>query len=252
MRNTIIAANWKMNMSNAAAVDLVSRVRAEIEVVNEIDVVLCPPYTALPAVNDLLRGSPISLGAQDVHPEAAGAFTGEVSVEMLVGLCSYVIVGHSERRTLFRETDDLIGRKVKAVKEGGLRPILCVGERLGEREEGIAEAVVERQVDLGLARIGRAGGVVVAYEPVWAIGTGRAATPEDAQSMMAHVRSVVARRFGDSASTATPIIYGGSVNADNVIGFIRSPDVDGALVGGASLDAGSFVPLVTNAAAALA
>ena len=133
------------------------------------------------------------------------AFTGEVSVEMLVGLCSYVIVGHSERRTLFRETDDLIGRKVKAVKEGGLRPILCVGERLGEREEGIAEAVVERQVDLGLARIGRAGGVVVAYEPVWAIGTGRAATPEDAQSMMAHVRSVVARRFGDSASTATPI-----------------------------------------------
>lgn len=252
MRSAIIAANWKMNMSNAAAVDLVSKMRLDLEAVNGIDVVLCPPYTALSAVHDVLGDSPIALGAQNVHAEAAGAFTGEISIDMLQGHCAYVIVGHSERRSLFGESDDLVGRKVKAVTDGGLKPILCVGERLEQREDGIAEAVVEQQVNLGLARLSWAGGVVIAYEPVWAIGTGRAATPEDAQNMMAHIRAVVARRFDESTAVEMPILYGGSVNSDNVIGFVRSPDVDGALVGGASLDAGTFVRLVTNAAATLA
>lgn len=252
MRDKIIAANWKMHMSNMAAADFVSKMKAGLEQAHGIEIVLCPPYTALSVVTDILCNSPIKLGAQNVHTESVGAFTGEISVEMLKEFCTYVIVGHSERRNLFGETNDLISRKVKAVIDSDLKPILCVGERLQEREDGIAEVVVEQQISLGLNRLDNANGVVIAYEPVWAIGTGQAATTNDAQNMMAHIRATIGLRFGKGTAASTPVIYGGSVNANNVANFVQSPDVDGALVGSASLDKDTFVRLVTNAATVLA
>jgi triosephosphate isomerase len=251
MRKKIIAANWKMHMSNMAAVDFVSKMRAELEKVSGIEIVLFPPHTALSVVTDMLRNSPIKIGAQNVHMESVGAFTGEISMDMLKDICSYVIVGHSERRNLFGETNEMISRKVKAVVDSSLNPILCVGERLEERENGTEKFVVEQQIRHGLDRLEGANGVTIAYEPIWAIGTGKAATTEDAQNMMAHIRATVALRFGKDSADSIPILYGGSVNADNVVSFVGSPDVDGALVGSASLDNTTFVTLVTNAATIL-
>ncbi len=250
MTSTIVAGNWKMNMTPAEARGLVAAMIPGLERVGDVETVVCPPFVALEAVYGLLRGTRVALGAQDLHHEDAGAFTGEVSGPMLSGLCEYVIVGHSERRAMFGETDDVVARKVAAARRAGLRPILCVGERLEEREDGSAEAVVERQLRRALADADSADGLVVAYEPVWAIGTGRAATPDDAQAMMAHVRRVLASVFDDHSSAGVPLLYGGSVTADNVAGFVGQDDVNGALVGGASLSADGFVQLVRNAAAA--
>ena len=249
MTRTIIAGNWKMNMTPAEARGLVTAMIPGLATVKDVETVVCPPFVALEAVYGLLRGTGVAVGAQDLHHEDAGAFTGEVSGPMLRGLCDFMIVGHSERRAIFGETDDVVGKKVAAARRAGLRPILCVGERLEEREDGSAEGVVERQLRRGLADAESADGLVVAYEPVWAIGTGRAATPEDAQSMMAHVRRVLASIFGDASAQDVPLLYGGSVTADNVAGFVRQDDVNGALVGGASLSADGFVQLVRNAAA---
>ena len=250
MTRTIIAGNWKMNMSPAEARGLVTAMIPGLKQVEGVETVVCPPFVALEAVHGLLRGTGVALGAQNLHHEDEGAFTGEVSGPMLSDICDFVIVGHSERRLIFGETDDVVGKKVCAARRAGLRPILCVGERLEEREDGSAEAVVERQLRRALADAGSSDGLVVAYEPVWAIGTGRAATPDDAQSMMAHGRRVLSSVFGDSASNNIPLLYGGSVTADNVAGFVRESDVNGALVGGASLSADGFVQLVRNAAAA--
>ena len=248
MGNPIIAGNWKMNTTLGGATELAEGMKAGLEAIDDVEVVVCPPFVALAAVGEVLRGSSIRLGAQDMHHEASGAFTGEVSPAMLAGLCQYVILGHSERRQLFGETDAGVARKVEAARGAGLRPIMCVGERLEEREDGIAEIVVEQQVKVGLARLPSPGDLVLAYEPVWAIGTGRAATPEDAEAMMAHIRATLASRYGDEAASAVPLLYGGSVTDENVAEFVRQPDVDGTLVGGASLKADAFVQLVRNAA----
>ena len=250
MTRTIIAGNWKMNMTAAEARGLVAAMLPGLKEVEGVETVVCPPFVALEAVGGLLRSTGVALAAQNLHHEDAGAFTGEVSGPMLRELCEFVIVGHSERRLLFGETDDVVGKKVGAARRAGLRPIVCVGERLEEREAGSAEAVVERQLRRALALAESPDGLVVAYEPVWAIGTGRAATPDDAQSMMAHVRRVLASIFGAVAAEDVPLLYGGSVTADNVAGFVRENDVNGALVGGASLSADGFVQLVRNAAAA--
>ena len=250
MTSTIVAGNWKMNMTPAEARALVAAMIPGLEQVGGVETVVCPPFVALEAVCGLLRGARVAVGAQDLHYEDEGAFTGAVSGKMLEGLCDYVIVGHSERRSIFGETDDVVGRKVAAARRAGLRPILCVGERMDEREAGSAEAVVERQLRRALADAESSDGLVVAYEPVWAIGTGRAATPGDAQSMMAHVRRVLASLFGAGPADGVPLLYGGSVTADNVAGFVRQDDVNGALVGGASLSADGFAQLVRNAASA--
>ena len=251
MGNPIIAGNWKMNTSVQEASELVVAMKPGLEAIEGVRAVVCPPFVALTAVAESLKGSSIAVGAQNMHYEDSGAYTGEISPAMLSGICQFVILGHSERRHLFGETDDLIGRKVEAAASTGLKPILCVGERLQDREGGKAEDVVERQVTLGLERLTSPGTLAVAYEPVWAIGTGVAAKPEDAQAMMAHVRRLLAAHYGEDVASEVSLLYGGSVTADNVADFARQPDVDGALVGGASLDPDGFVALVGNAASAL-
>ncbi|MBM3935302.1 MAG: triose-phosphate isomerase [SAR202 cluster bacterium] len=247
MPSTIIAGNWKMNTTLSEARELVARMRPGLDSIGGVDKVVCPPFISLAAVRDSLQGSTIRVGAQNVYPEPKGAFTGEVSPAMLSGLCEYVIIGHSERRHILGETDALIARKVEAALKAGLRPILCVGERLQEREQGRAEAVVEEQLRLGLEKAATLQGIVIAYEPVWAIGTGKAATKDDAQSMMAFIRGWLSKKYGVAAGD-TSLLYGGSVNAGNVVDFMRQKDVNGALVGGASLDAAGFVELTRNAA----
>ena len=249
MPETIIAGNWKMNTTLDEAQALVHAMKSGLDEVKGLRKVVCPPFVSLAAVSSLLKGSTIEVGAQNMHFEKSGAFTGEVSSAMLAGLCKYVVLGHSERRHIFGEADDLVGRKVKAAMAAGLSPILCVGEQLAEREQGRAEAVVERQLRAGLDGITTPRGLVVAYEPVWAIGTGKAATPQDAQQMMAHIRRVLTALQGQAIAANTPFLYGGSVNAENVATFVREPDVNGALVGGASLKADIFVQLARNAAA---
>ena len=247
MRSIVIVGNWKMNTSIGEAGDLVERMKPDLDAIEGAGKVVCPPFVALSRVRDILSGTSIAVGAQNLYHENHGAFTGEVSPSMLSGLCEYVIIGHSERRQHFGENDAIVGRKVKAALDIGLKPIMCVGEQLEEREEGLAAAIVEQQLQLGLARVETAGSLLVAYEPVWAIGTGRAATPEDAQAMMSHIRRLLARRFGSHAAVDIPLLYGGSVNQDNVASYVHEDDIDGALVGGASLNADSFVQLVRNA-----
>lgn len=248
MAAPMIAGNWKMNKTLGEARDLVAEMKPGLESVAGARVVLCPPFTALAEVQQLLEGTTIALGAQDIYHESSGAYTGAVSPVMLAELCDFVIIGHSERRHLFGETDADVSKKVPAARAAGLRPIMCVGERLEERESGRAEAVVVEQVRQGFARVDSAEGLAVAYEPVWAIGTGVAATPENAQEMMVTIRSTLSSLYGGEAAGGVPVLYGGSVTADNVAAFVHEPDVDGALVGGASLKAKSFVELVQKAA----
>ena len=248
MPTTIIAGNWKMNTTRQEAHALVERMRGPLDAVEGVTALVCPPFVHLETVADALRGTSVALGAQNMHPESSGAFTGEVSPDMLRGLCQFVILGHSERRELFGETDEFTNRKVRAAISAGLRPILCVGEGLEQREGGVADAVVERQVVLGLDGVEDATPLVVAYEPVWAIGTGRAATPDVAQSMMANIRGVLAKQFGAEAAGEVPLLYGGSVNAANAADYVREQDVNGALVGGASLDPEAFAQIVRLAA----
>ena len=246
---TTIVGNWKMNSSVGEARSLASAIRDGLAGISGIRVAVCPPFTSLQAVGRLLEGSGISVGAQNMHHDASGAYTGEVSVDMVAELCDYVILGHSERREHFGETDEGVRLKVAAALESGLKAIVCVGERLEAREAGDAEAVVGSQLSAGLEGIQASQGLLVAYEPVWAIGTGRAATAADAQAMMAHIRALMSRQFGP-AGAGVPLLYGGSVTDENVAELVSQPDVDGALVGGASLRADVFVRLVLNAAAA--
>ena len=246
---TTIVGNWKMNATVNQARSMASAIRIGLEGVSNVEVAVCPPFTSLHAVRAILAGSGIGIGAQDLHHEPSGAFTGEVSVEMVAELCGYAILGHSERRTLFGETNESVRIKVAAALGAGLKAILCVGERLEERESGDAGAVVERQLTEGLAGVPSPESLLVAYEPVWAIGTGRAATTSDVQAMMAHVRTLLAGQFGPDADRI-PLLYGGSVTDENVAELVRQPDVDGALVGGASLKPDVFVSLVQNVVAA--
>ena len=245
-----MAGNWKMNTTVAEARSLAEAVADRVGSSTEVTTVLCPPFVSLTAVAEAVSGSSITVGAQNIHPAASGAFTGEISAPMLAEMCSHVIIGHSERRALFSETDEFVNEKVLAAFESGLTPILCVGEQLDDREAGRADQVVEAQVRGGLAGVESPGSLVVAYEPVWAIGAGRAATPETAQQIMTHIRSVLASIFGDEPASSVPLPYGGSANPGNIEGFMAQPDINGALVGGAALDADSFCQMVEIASQA--
>ena len=239
-RTPIVAGNWKMNTTVAEALALVDAMLPGLQRLSSVERVVCPPFVSLTAVAERLRGTDVKVGAQNVHPEPKGAFTGEISPGMLDGLVEYVIVGHSERRQYFAEDDAFVQRKVLAVLNAGFTPILCVGETLEQHEAGETDAVVTRQVRAAIEGVSDRSRLVVAYEPIWAIGTGRAATPEGANATIATIRSSV----GDN----TRIQYGGSVTAENFGAFIAQPDIDGALVGGASLRAEQFVEIVRLAA----
>ena len=251
MPKTIVVGNWKMNKTLAEALDLARAVKHAVAgAAGSAEVVLCPPAIALAAVRDAVQGSTIKVGCQNMYFEESGAFTGEISPLMLQGICDYVILGHSERRQLFGETDELVNRKVKSAIQHGLRPILCVGESLEQRESGQAAAFVEQQVRAALDGIDDISSLTVAYEPVWAIGTGRAATPEIAAEIMGGaILEALRSRFG-AAGVGVPLLYGGSVNPGNVAGFAAQDCIHGALVGGASLQARQFVEIVQQTDAA--
>ena len=253
MRPIIIAANWKMNTTPADAGALAASIAAATAAPDVVRVI-CPPYLSLGPVREALKGSGVEVGAQNVHPEAAGAYTGEVSAPMLAGLATWCIVGHSERRRDQRETDELIGRKLARCLESGLRPIFCVGEQLEEREAGRAEAVVRDQVERALASAGLAGDarwtqLVIAYEPVWAIGTGRTARGADASAMADAIRAALAGAgWPATLADAVPVLYGGSVTSAAIGEFLAEPAIDGALVGGASLKPDEMAGIVARAA----
>ena len=240
----VVAGNWKMNTDLPAAVELAVGLRKGAFSISGVEVILCPPFVSLQVVRDAVRGTHLKVGAQNMHSEESGAFTGEIAPGMLQGLCDYVILGHSERRQIFGESDDLVNRKVKTAFQHGLRPILCVGESLQEREAGQAGATVGRQLRAGLADVLDITGLVVAYEPVWAIGTGRAATPEIAVEIMAGTIQGTLRSIYDNAAGEVPLLYGGSVNPDNIAGFVEEGCIHGALVGGASLRADQFLQVI--------
>jgi triosephosphate isomerase (TIM) len=250
-RTPLIAGNWKMNKSGTEAVQLCAALSAAVANAGagEVDVIVCPPATALREVSDALMGTGIAVGGQNMHEEAAGAFTGELSGAMLddAGATS-VILGHSERRTLFGETDEALAKKVPAALEAGLTPILCVGESESEREGGQTDDVLRTQVEAGLAGVGdeRLPDVVIAYEPIWAIGTGKTATPEMAQESIAFIRGVVAERDAGAAERMR-ILYGGSMKPGNAAELLALPDLDGGLIGGASLVAEDFGAIVSAA-----
>ncbi len=251
MRQKCVAGNWKMNKTVEQARLLVAEVVPELKSIPGVDKVLCPPATALMAVSAMLAGTEIGVGAQNMHWEASGAFTGEVSPQMVAEICRYVIIGHSERRTYFGETDASVNKKVKAALAVGLTPIMCVGETLAENEAGQTAVVVSRQVRLGLQDLSleQALKVIIAYEPVWAIGTGRAATTDGANAVHAGViRPALSELFGAEASQTIRILYGGSVTAANAAELFAQPDIDGGLVGGASLKPAEFIKIVKAAA----
>jgi triosephosphate isomerase len=246
-RRKLVAGNWKMNTTLAEATALATAVARGVGSSPKADVAVCPPLPWLLPVAAVLKGSAVALGAQDVYYEKQGAFTGEVSPAMLLECgCRYVIVGHSERRHILGETETAINHKLHAALEAGLRVILCVGETLAERERNLQERVFQRQVNSALAGLtdDQFERLVVAYEPVWAIGTGKVATPEQAQAAHAGIRAKLALYYGDKIAGALPILYGGSVTAENAAGLFTQPDVDGGLIGGASLKADSFLKIV--------
>jgi len=247
MRIPIIAGNWKLNKTRGEAEALAKDIIAGIQDVTDVEVVLCPVYTALETVARTITNTPVKLGAQDVYWEESGAFTGEVSSSLLKDIgCSFVIIGHSERRQYFGETNETVNKKVKAALAAGLTPIMCVGETLSEREAGKVEAVIGDHIRNGLVGLDpeEIGKVVIAYEPVWAIGTGKTATPEQAQEVHQLIRKLLTDIAGEKIADSVRIQYGGSVKPDNVKALMTKPDIDGALVGGASLKAESFISLV--------
>lgn len=250
MKRPFIAANWKMHKSIAEALTVVASIKAGVHKATDCEIVICPPFTALAAVGQALKESSIELGAQDMYPEPEGAFTGEISPLMLkeVG-CRFVILGHSERRTHFRETDAWVNQKVKAALKFSLVPIVCIGETLEEREARKAFEAVKSQFDGSLKDLsdGDIQRTVIAYEPVWAIGTGRTATPEQAEQMHSYIRRLFHEKYGEEIASRVLILYGGSVRPDNMAALMQKPNVDGALVGSASLKAESFSQIVLNA-----
>ncbi len=250
MRKPIVAGNWKMNKTVAEAQALVADIKRDLAECSGVDVVVCPPFTALAAVSEAITGSQLDLGAQNMHWEGSGAYTGEIAPPMLRELfCHYVILGHSERREYAGETDAIVNKKLKAALAANLRPIVCVGEQLADRDAGRTEAVVEQQLRGSLANCSAREwtDVVVAYEPVWAIGTGRTATPDQAQEVHAFIRSVIRDLADDSIAQTVRIQYGGSMKPANAAELISQPDIDGGLIGGAALDAASFVAIVQAA-----
>ena len=250
LRKKVIAGNWKMNKTAADGGALTKDIVAEIGRETGVDIVLCPPFTALESVARALEGQSIKLGAQNMHPEKNGAYTGEVSAEMLRTLyVTHVILGHSERRTYFAETDAFINKKVLSALANQLKPILCVGETLAEREAGATLAVVQRHIEGGLANVTKEQiiTVIIAYEPVWAIGTGKVATTEQAQEVHAYIRDLLTKLYGAPLAQKVRILYGGSMKPANAAELLAQKDIDGGLIGGASLEARSFIELVKAA-----
>jgi triosephosphate isomerase len=248
MRTPIIAGNWKMNTTVAEAAELVKAMKEKLNPIAGVDKVLCPPFVSLTTVKELIKRTSIKLGAQNMYFERSGAYTGEVSPAMLTGLCDFVILGHSERRGYFAETDQLVNKKIKAALGVGLTPIVCVGESLEQNNAGETVRVITRQVEAAFDGIALPKGTVIAYEPIWAIGTGRAATSDQANATIKVIRDTIARIYGDSVAQAMRIQYGGSVNNANIAEFIKQPEIDGALVGGASLKAAEFLGIVEQTA----
>lgn len=247
MRKPIIAGNWKMYKTVERAINLVGELADLVSNVRDVEIVVCPPFTALDAVIDTAAGTNIKVGAQNMHWETEGAFTGEVSPLMLKQMgCNYIILGHSERRQYFGETDENVNRKLKSALRYQLTPIVCVGELLEQRESGITEQVIRTQVEASLAGLetSEVPILIVAYEPVWAIGTGKTASNEDAQNVIGFIRKVIAEMYGEASANQVRILYGGSVKPDNIKGLMQEKDIDGALVGGASLDADTFGKIV--------
>lgn len=249
-RKYFIAGNWKMNKTAAEAKALIDGIKAKIGSQTEVDVAVCPPFTALDAASAALKGSTIALGAENLYPKASGAYTGEIAPAILKEFdVAYVILGHSERREYFKESDEFINEKVKAALENGMKPILCVGETLAQRESGDTIKVVSSQTEKGLSGVNPedAEKIVVAYEPVWAIGTGKTATPAMAQEVHAEIRKVLSKIFGDEGAQKIRILYGGSMKPENADDLLKEKDIDGGLIGGAALKADSFVSLVESA-----
>jgi triosephosphate isomerase len=250
-RKVIIAGNWKMNKNAAEATSLVNALKPLVAGIDNCDIVVCPPFTSIDAAVKAAAGSNIKVGAQNLHWEDSGAFTGEISASMLKELgVEYVIIGHSERRQYFGETDETVNRRLGAALDAGLKPIVCIGELLAEREGGETEKVLEAQLEGGLVGVSieQIAGVVIAYEPVWAIGTGKTATPEMAEETHAYIRKKLISMFGYQAEKVR-IQYGGSMKADNSATLVAQPNIDGGLIGGASLKAESFAELIKNAIA---
>jgi triosephosphate isomerase len=249
MRKVIIAGNWKMNKTIQESIDLVNAIKRSLYDITEVEIVVCPSFTSLGDVHEMIMDSNIKLGGQDVYWEKEGAFTGEISCGMLKSAgCVYVIIGHSERRQFFGETNETVNKKVKAALKEGLRPIVCVGEKLEERKAGKTFDVVKDHVENSLAGLTKDDmlNVVIAYEPVWAIGTGVNATKEEAQEAHKYIRALIKKMHGEEVAKSMRIQYGGSVRPDNIKELISQEDVDGALVGGASLKAESFCAIVKN------
>lgn len=247
MRKPIIAGNWKMNKLTSEAVELAREVKNKTGTIADREIVLCPPFTVLSSVKEVIKGSSIKLGAQNMYWEVRGAYTGEVSPTMLKDIgCNYVILGHSERRQYFGETNETVNKKAKIAFSIGLIPIVCVGETLQQREKGETLTVIEEQVKTGLSGLTKeeSKGLVVAYEPVWAIGTGKTATSEEAEEVQRFIRKLLGQMFGKENAQAIRILYGGSINPDNISVLMSCEDIDGGLIGGASLNVESFLKVV--------
>jgi triosephosphate isomerase len=244
MRTPIIAGNWKMNTTVTEAAELVKAMKKKLNIIPGAEKVLCPPFISLITVKDLIKGTSIKLGAQNMYYERSGAYTGEISPVMLSDICEYVILGHSERRGYFGDTDQIVNRKVQAAFAVHLTPIICVGESLEQNEAGETIEVITRQVKVAFEGVESPQGAVMAYEPIWAIGTGKAARGDQANAISGVIRSVVAQLYSDSIAQDMRIQYGGSVTTANISEFISQPEIDGALVGGASLKAAEFLGIV--------
>ena len=249
MRIPLIAGNWKMNTTVTEAIKLVHEMLDRLDKITGVEKVLCPPFISLVAIQELLKGSSIRLGAQNIHFEVKGAFTGEISAVMLTSLCEFLILGHSERRQYFGETDELINKKILAALRNGLKPIFCVGERLEENEAGKTKEIIARQMSQSLSNVKPTSDMVIAYEPIWAIGTGKAANGEQAAATIKFIRNTLSKLWNENAARDLRILYGGSVTSSNIGEVISQPEIDGALVGGASLKAEEFVSIVEQTAA---
>jgi triosephosphate isomerase len=249
MRRPLIAGNWKMNTTLEEAKSIVRAILNEMNDNDGVEKVLCPPFISLSSVKELLKGTSVKVGAQNMYFEDKGAYTGEISPLMLSGLCDYVILGHSERRHYFMETDEIVNRKVKKAIESGLKPIVCVGESLADNEAGSTEQIITAQVKTGLINIAPTDQLVVAYEPIWAIGTGKAATGRQANITINLIRRTLAVLWNEDTALKVRILYGGSVTGSNIMEFIAEADIDGALVGGASLKANEFLSIISQTAA---
>ena len=244
MRVPMIAGNWKMNTTVSEAEQLVNEIRQGLGGVVGVDKVVCPPFVSLATVKELIKGSSIRLGAQNLYFEEKGAYTGEISPLMLADLCEFVIIGHSERRQYFNETNEIVNKKLQAALKAGLKPILCVGEQLEENEAGKTEEVVTTQIRLSLAGIDCSGDFIIAYEPIWAIGTGKAAIGKEVNKTASLIRRTIAQLYSNEIAREVRILYGGSVTADNIAEFMEQIEIDGALVGGASLKPDQFVSII--------